>query len=125
MSSGCAALREHSVTERSLGRWWEMLASLEQHVTASVPRLLIGVVGGIFWLSRASVVEAVSSAELARLQSSAGQVAQTLHGQARRILADANRIAALGELREALNAPTPRNRAAASQALATQQNGPT
>jgi PAS domain S-box-containing protein len=102
-----------------------MLASLEQRVTVLVTLLLVGVVGGIFWLSHSRVVEAVSHAELARLQASAGQVGQTLHAQARRILADANRIAALREMREALNAPTPRNRAAATQALAAQQTGPT
>src|SRR4051812_47757759 len=85
--------------------WGALLARLEQRVTLAVGLLLIGVIGGMFWLSHSRVVDAVSRSEMSRLQTSADQLAGMLQSQARRLLSDASRVATIPELREALRNP--------------------
>ena len=58
-----------------------MLDSLERRVTLSVTLLLFVVIGGMFWLSRSRVIDAVSSAEMSRLMTSANQLAQVLQNR--------------------------------------------
>jgi PAS domain S-box-containing protein len=86
-------------------RPWSLLGTLERRVSLTVTVLLVMVIGGMFWLSHARVVDAVSSSELARMQASADQLAKTLTTQARALMTDAARTSALPELRAALDAP--------------------
>jgi PAS domain S-box-containing protein len=81
-----------------------MVETLERRVTVTVTLLLVLVIGGMFWLSHSRVFDAVSSTELSRLQTSADQLAQTLTGQAKRLIENGARFAATPELRTALGA---------------------
>jgi PAS domain S-box-containing protein len=90
--------------KRAWYRAWSLLDSLERRVTLSVTLLLVVVIGGMFWLSRSRVVDAVSSAEMSRLKTSAGQLGQTLTAQATRLTEEIGGIAAAPGLRGALSA---------------------
>jgi PAS domain S-box-containing protein len=98
-----------------------VVETLERRVTITVTLLLVAVVGGMFWLSHSRVVDAVSSSEVARLQTSADQVAQTLSTQARRLMDNAARFAAAPELRAALQSD--RESAAATLRQQLQRDG--
>src|SRR5438105_2944388 len=113
MSLSPGTLRVTASVNR-LDRVWSVVGTLERRVTLAVSALLVVVIGGMFWLSHSRVIEAVSSSEMPRLQASADQVSQTLTGQARRLITDAERVAALPELGEALRAPSPTAIAAAA-----------
>jgi PAS domain S-box-containing protein len=100
--------------------WGAMLARLEERVTLAVGLLLVIVIGGMFWLSHSRVVDAVSSSELSRLQTSADQLAGALQSQARRLVSDGSRVAAIPALSEALR--NPRSSAAVSAAVRAMQS---
>src|SRR4051812_8131833 len=86
-------------------RWRSIVETLERQVTLSVTLLLVIVIGGMFWLSRSGVIDAVSSSEVSRLQASSEQVAQTLTSQTRRLIENGANFAATPALRTALRAP--------------------
>ena len=94
-----------------------MVETLERRVTVTVTLLLVLVIGGMFWLSHSRVIDAVSSSEVSRLQTSADQLAQTLTAQTRRLIENGARFAATPELRAAL-------RADVEQATATLRQNP-
>jgi PAS domain S-box-containing protein len=79
-----------------------VVQTLERRVTAAVTLLLVAVIGGMFWLSHSRVIEAVSSSEVSRLQTSGDQVSRILSTQAQRLMENAARVAANSELRSAL-----------------------
>src|SRR5690349_23993480 len=83
-------------------RFARLVDTLERRVTIAVTLLLIVVIGGMFWLSHSRVVDAVSSSELSRLQTSADQLAQTLTAQAKRLIDTGAHLAATPEIRDAL-----------------------
>src|ERR1044072_6984677 len=100
-------LETRSVTPSTQGsprvaRWRSMIETLERRVTLTVTLLLVLVIGGMFWMSHSRVVDAVSSSEVSRLQTSAGELARVLTVQARRVIDSAAHLAAAPDLREAL-----------------------
>jgi PAS domain S-box-containing protein len=84
--------------------WRSMIGTLERRVTVAVTVMLVFVIGGMFWLSHSRVIDAVSSSEVSRLQTSADQLAQTLTLQVRRLMEHGTRLAASPEIRTAISA---------------------
>jgi hypothetical protein len=85
--------------------WPAALEPLARRITIVVALMIVSVIAGMLWLSHARVVDAVSDSELARLSTSANQLSNTLRSQARRLLQDGARVAAMPAIREAAMTP--------------------